>query len=138
MSSIRYLISLLNDIKNKTPVEAVQEVLHRTEYKKTLDKENDLTMIDSFIDVASGFNSTDELILASTFLEEDSGHGVKLMSAHASKGLEFDRVFVVGVEEDLWPHAKATDILEEKRLYFVSISRAKRYLNIKLLKKQTL
>ena len=130
MSSIRYLISLLDDIKNKTPIEAVQEVLHRTDYKKTLDKENDLTMIDSFLDVASGFNSTDELILASTFLEEDSGHGVKLMSAHASKGLEFDRVFVVGVEEDLWPHAKATDILEESRLYYVSISRAKRYLNI--------
>jgi DNA helicase-2/ATP-dependent DNA helicase PcrA len=130
MSSIRYLITLLNDIKNKTPVEAVQEVLHRTEYKKTLDKENDLTMIDSFIDVASGFNNTEELILASTFLEEDSGHGVKLMSAHASKGLEFDRVFVVGVEEDLWPHAKATDVLEERRLYFVVCSRSKRYLNI--------
>jgi len=130
MSSIRYLITLLNDIKNKTPVEAVQEVLHRTEYKKTLDKENDLTMIDSFIDVASGFNNTEELILASTFLEEDSGHGVKLMSAHASKGLEFDRVFVVGVEEDLWPHAKAPDVLEEKRLFFVAVSRAKRYLNL--------
>jgi DNA helicase-2/ATP-dependent DNA helicase PcrA len=130
MSSIRYLITLLNDVKNKTPVEAVQEVLHRTEYKKTLDKENDLTMIDSFIDVASGFNNTEELILASTFLEEDSGHGVKLMSAHASKGLEFDRVFVVGVEEDLWPHAKAPDVLEEKRLFFVAVSRAKRYLNL--------
>ena len=130
MSSIKYLITLLDDIKNKTPAEAVQEVLHRTGYRKTLDKENDLTMIDSFIDVASGFNSTDELILASSFLEEDNGHGVKLMSAHASKGLEFDRVFVVGVEEDLWPHAKATDVLEEKRLFFVAVSRAKRYLNL--------
>jgi DNA helicase-2/ATP-dependent DNA helicase PcrA len=130
MSSIRYLITLLDEIKTKTPVEAVQEVLNRTGYRKTLEKENDLTMIDSFLDVASGFNSTDELILASNFLEEDSGHGVKLMSAHASKGLEFDRVFVVGVEEDLWPHAKATDVLEEHRLFFVACSRSKRYLNI--------
>jgi DNA helicase-2/ATP-dependent DNA helicase PcrA len=130
MSSIRYLITLLDDIKSKTPAEAVQEVLHRTEYRKMFDKENDLTMIDSFIDVASGFNSTDELILASTFLEEDSGHGVKLMSAHASKGLEFDRVFVVGVEEDLWPHSKASDILEENRLFYVACTRSKRYLSV--------
>jgi Superfamily I DNA and RNA helicases len=129
-TSIQYLISLLDNIKNKSPIEAIQEVLDRTKYRLTLEKENDLTMVDSFLDVASGFNSTDELILASNFLEEDKGHGVKLMSAHASKGLEFDRVFVVGAEEDLWPHAKATDVLEERRLYYVSLTRAKRYLNI--------
>jgi DNA helicase-2/ATP-dependent DNA helicase PcrA len=130
MSSIKYLIDLLNEIQNKKPFDAIQEVLHRTEYRRLLDKENDLIMIDSLLDVASGYDNTEELILASTFLEEDSGRGVKLMSAHASKGLEFDRVFVVGVEEGLWPHAKASDPLEEHRLYYVAISRAKKWLNV--------
>jgi DNA helicase-2/ATP-dependent DNA helicase PcrA len=117
MPPIRFLITLLNDIQHKTPLEAIQEVLYRTDYRKMLDKESDLTMIESFLDVASGFKTIEDLILNSTFVEQDNGYGVKLMSAHASKGLEFDRVFVVGVEEDLWPHSRSLDTTEEDRLF---------------------
>ncbi len=61
-------------------------------------------------------------------LEEDN-NAVKLMTVHASKGLEFDYVFVTGLEEGLFPHEKMGDSAdideeEERRLFYVAITRA--------------
>lgn len=57
---------------------------------------------------------------------------VKLMTVHNSKGLEFDVVFLVGMEEDLFPHINAkdspSDIEEERRLCYVGMTRAKHHL----------
>lgn len=127
---IRAFIDLLEEIKNKSPLEAIRAVLHQTDYRSSLKTDDDQIMVDSFLDVVSGFDSIEELILASNFIEKDSGHGVRLMSAHASKGLEFDRVFVVGVEDELWPHKFSENIDEERRLFYVACTRAKVYLNI--------
>ena len=57
-------------------------------------------------------------------------NGVKLMTVHASKGLEFKYVFVTGLEDGLFPHQKhneetGTDREEERRLFYVAITRAK-------------
>lgn len=130
MSSIKAFLDLLRDIRNKTPLEALREVLYRTEYVSTLVKDTDIELVNSLLDVVAGYNSVEDLILASSFLEEDYGHGVKLMTAHASKGLEFDRVFVVGVEDGLWPHKNSEDYNEECRLFYVSLTRARRWLNV--------
>ena len=130
MSKIKSLVNILDSIEGKSPADAINEVLYRTEYRKELKKDSDHTMLDSFIEVASSFPTIEELILASTFLEEDNGHGVKLMTAHASKGLEFDTVFVVGVEEGLWPHQFSSNTKEEARLFYVACTRAKKFLNI--------
>lgn len=57
--------------------------------------------------------------------------GVKLMTVHAAKGLEFDYVFIVGLEDGLFPHSKmgdsktAEDSEEERRLFYVALTRAK-------------
>ena len=63
--------------------------------------------------------------------EDGSDEKVTLMTIHAAKGLEYENVFVVGVEEDLLPSAMsqntAAEIEEERRLLYVAITRAKRF-----------
>lgn len=63
--------------------------------------------------------------------EQDDQPRVTLMTVHASKGLEFDNVIVVGLEEDLFPSALAKDspeqVEEERRLLYVAITRAARF-----------
>jgi DNA helicase-2/ATP-dependent DNA helicase PcrA len=61
--------------------------------------------------------------------------GVRLMTVHASKGLEFDHVFVVGLEQDLFPHKNIgnrkrskEEEEEERRLFYVAVTRAKKHL----------
>lgn len=73
----------------------------------------------------------EEVALAS---EQDSLNekkdGVKLMTVHAAKGLEFDYVFITGLEQDLFPHQgfgeKDRDDEEERRLFYVAITRARK------------
>lgn len=62
--------------------------------------------------------------------KEDTTPRVSLMTIHAAKGLEFDTVFVTGLEEDLFPNANAKlyprEMEEERRLFYVAITRAKK------------
>jgi DNA helicase-2/ATP-dependent DNA helicase PcrA len=61
--------------------------------------------------------------------------GVSLMTVHAAKGLEFDYVFITGLEQDLFPHRgfdddEARDGEEERRLFYVALTRARRELTL--------
>ncbi len=62
----------------------------------------------------------------------DDGHAVTLMTVHSSKGLEFDCVFVAGLEESIFPHMNsmgdASAVEEERRLAYVAITRARKHL----------
>lgn len=75
--------------------------------------------IDEFLEQVSLYTDTDELG------EDDK---VVLMTLHAAKGLEFPVVFIIGVEEGLFPHARAftdaSELEEERRLAYVGITRA--------------
>lgn len=61
--------------------------------------------------------------------EEKNANKVKLMTIHSAKGLEFDHVFITGMEENLFPSALSigsrTEIEEERRLFYVAVTRAK-------------
>ena len=68
---------------------------------------------------------------AGTEESPDEQHGVDVLTMHASKGLEFDVVFLPGLNEDRLPHKKAITseaIREERRLFYVAMTRAKRHL----------
>ncbi len=73
----------------------------------------------------------------------DSQSGkVSLMTLHCAKGLEFDNVFIIGLEEDILPHERSKDsipeIEEERRLFFVGITRAKKRLCVTLSRHRTI
>lgn len=76
-----------------------------------------------------------EVSLATDQDKDDTSEAkVTLMTVHAAKGLEFGNIFIVGVEEDLFPSAlscnSASEIEEERRLLYVAITRAKQYCTI--------
>jgi len=77
--------------------------------------------IEMFLEDASLMTSDQDQI--------EDAKGVKLMTVHASKGLEFNYVFVTGLEENLFPHTvmgkEKKDKEEERRLFYVAITRAK-------------
>ncbi len=72
-------------------------------------------------------------LVESEYFEDEKKHGtkdgVRLMTLHQAKGLEFDCVFIIGVEEGILPHSRSTDdhfqLEEERRLFYVGITRAR-------------
>ena len=99
--------------------------------------ENDLDKGAKLIDFLESFSLSDD----NDKVEEDEGNNnaVTLMTVHAAKGLEFHYVFVVGMEQGIFPHSRALeerDDDEERRLFYVAITRAKRALNSDSLKRK--
>jgi DNA helicase-2/ATP-dependent DNA helicase PcrA len=84
----------------------------------------------------------EEISLKGSHDEEGYKDAVKLMTFHNSKGLEFPYVFMVGMEEDLFPHInckdKEEDIEEERRLCYVGMTRAKNMLHLSCARHRTI
>jgi DNA helicase-2/ATP-dependent DNA helicase PcrA len=92
--------------------------------------------INELIGVAAEFTQVDEFLeqvaLVADTDQLDSDNHVTLMTLHSAKGLEFPVVFIVGVEEGIFPHNRAlndpVELEEERRLAYVGITRAKEQL----------
>ena len=114
---------------------------------QTEETEEKLDIINEFTDMVSSMERNnpditpvevvDQISLLSDTKGEDKAKldAVKLMTAHSSKGLEFDTVFIIGAEEGIFPHGNALSegkeaIEEERRLFYVAMTRAKNKLYI--------
>jgi DNA helicase-2/ATP-dependent DNA helicase PcrA len=78
----------------------------------------------------ASLSSDQDTLMQNDGNKSSAQNGVKLMTVHASKGLEFKYVFVTGLEQDLFPHSKngslsKEDSEEERRLFYVAITRAR-------------
>ncbi len=84
--------------------------------------------------IATFLQSVSLLTNADTQEDEDSKESVTMMTIHSAKGLEFKNVFLVGLEEDLFPSqmmlASQSDLEEERRLFYVAITRAEKRLYV--------
>lgn len=153
LEKVRTFKSLLNDIKNvtleKKPSEVVKYIIQKTgiEEMYTTGKEKDeekLENIRELVTLATRYDTYPieeglEKLLSDAALLSDQDElteekdGVKLMTVHAAKGLEFDYVFIVGLEDNLFPHQRSNESKgseeeneEERRLFYVALTRARK------------
>lgn len=143
------LFSMIDDIREMKPDQAIRTIMDRADYHEHLrayaKTEGDYTArrenIEQLMFAASKYDNLLEYIEDAALIREDKADdkqaealsgGVCLSTIHASKGLEYHVVFVVGCEENLLPHWKSMELeeelQEERRLMYVAMTRAEKHL----------
>lgn len=154
--TIEQLKSLAEEL---TLTELIDKVLDASgmrqdlESEKTLESEVRLENLEEFKSITKSFEEREGLISLEDFLLEislisdveeykDDPNRISLMTVHSVKGLEFDHVFVVGMEEGIFPHMNSlmetSELEEERRLCYVAITRAKDDLHLINARRRTL
>ena len=139
--------------------ELIKETLNKSGYTKALELENSVEAesriqnLEEFLTVAIEFEEEFADNTLGEFLEnitlssdidnvEDAENSVTLMTLHSAKGLEFPTVFLVGLEEGIFPGYKSIGeenaLQEERRLFYVGITRAKEHLYLTCAKRRTI
>ena len=161
--SSRNFINQIEELRNKKDElkisDLIKETLKSTGYTKALEQENSVEAetrienLEEFLTVAIEFEEQSADNTLAEFLEnitlssdidnlEDQEDSVTLMTLHSAKGLEFPVVFLVGMEEGIFPGYKSIgepkELEEERRLFYVGITRAKQYLYLTCAKHRTI
>ncbi len=139
--------------------ELLKEVLNKSGYTRALELENTVEAetrmqnLEEFLTVAIEFEEESADNTLPEFLEsitlssdvdemQDEDNTVTLMTLHSAKGLEFPVVFLVGMEEGIFPGYKSIgepkELEEERRLFYVGITRAKQFLHLTCAKHRTI
>ena len=159
----RDFINVIEELRQKqkdlTISELIKLTLKKTGYmqalkdEKTIEAENRIENLDEFLTVAIEFEEQFAENTLAEFLEgitlssdldnmEETEDSVTLMTLHSAKGLEFPVVFLVGMEEGIFPGYKSIgepkELEEERRLCYVGITRAKENLFLTCSKKRTI
>ncbi|MFA6552368.1 MAG: UvrD-helicase domain-containing protein [Candidatus Paceibacterota bacterium] len=115
----------LKGSKSEEDQERLENILELVTFSLKYDAMTPEEAVDKFLSEAALQSDQDEL--------EEKRDAVRLMTVHAAKGLEFDYVFVTGLEEDLFPHKKINQENvdqaqeeEERRLFYVALTRARK------------
>ena len=154
------VIEELRTIKDETKIsELIKLTLNKTGYTKaletenTIEAENRIANLEEFLTVAVEFEEQEADQNLNNFLEgitltsdidgmDEEQETVTLMTLHSAKGLEFPVVFLVGMEEGIFPGHKSMaepkDLEEERRLCYVGITRAKNQLFLTCSKQRTM
>ena len=154
------MIEKLKEISEElTLTELIDKVLDASgmreelESEKTLESEVRLENLEEFKSITKSFEEREGLVSLEDFLLEislisdveeykDDPNRISLMTVHSVKGLEFDHVFVVGMEEGIFPHMNSlmetSELEEERRLCYVAITRAKDDLHLVNARRRTL
>lgn len=140
------ILNLKKEQDNLSLTKFIELVLDKSGLKSALQKEDSieslskLENLEEFKSVAKNFEEKEGLVSLEDFLEhitlvaditenKEENDVITLMTIHASKGLEFDYVFIIGLEENLFPHKNSmetpSELEEERRLCYVAITRAK-------------
>jgi len=147
-----YYEKVHDEIDQKQTDQLIEEVLISSGYLELFDKddEEDYSRIENIKElksVALSFPKLGEFLEQVALVESEyfegekkNSDGIRLMTLHQAKGLEFEVVFVAGLEEGLLPHSKSLDdsfsLEEERRLFYVGITRAKKILYITYAKRR--
>ena len=131
-----------SDLLTKNHYELMEIILDESGYSKMLKDKKDLESegrLENLKELIRGMHDFDNLqgflehvALATSIDQNWEGEKINLMTMHASKGLEFDAVFLPGWEEGLFPHQKSLEekgdlaLEEERRLAYVGLTRAKK------------
>ena len=156
VEQIEYLISKKNELRIS---ELIKETLNKTGYTRALENENTVEAetriqnLEEFLTVAMEFEEEVSENPLAEFLEgitlssdidgmEEEEDSITLMTLHTAKGLEFPVVFLVGLEEGIFPGYKSIgepkELEEERRLCYVGITRAKQFLFLTCAKQRTI
>jgi DNA helicase-2/ATP-dependent DNA helicase PcrA len=125
------LIEGFSSSKYKSAADMLKSIFEKSGYAENLEEER-AKNIAELISSAEGKEIKDFVDRASLFINIDEikkGDNISLMTLHSAKGLEFPVVFIIGLEEGVLPYCKAMEreceIAEERRLFYVGMTRAK-------------
>ncbi|MEW6001421.1 MAG: UvrD-helicase domain-containing protein [Nitrospirota bacterium] len=131
LSEFVKLIEVFSSVKYKTAAEMLKSIVEKSGYGETLSEERlkNVTELINSVEEKDVKEFVDRVSLLTNMDEITKGDYISLMTLHNAKGLEFPVVFITGLEEGLLPYYRAIEkedeIMEERRLFYVGMTRAK-------------